>query len=264
MYEQTLVQAGLDEQQAIVYEALLKNGVLSAGAVHREVPLKRGLVYKVLDELVALGVAEKHQEAGKTILFSLTHPLALKELTEKREQVAKDAKMALEGVLPSLISDFNLVSGQPGVQFLEGEEGVWQVLQDTLQTKSVISTYADIEAVDKHIRVMNEKYAKKRDTLGIDKKVILLDTPYARERMKTYHRFVTDTKFIKLTTESFQSVIEIYDDKIAYITFGGDAMRGVIIQDKMIHTMHKALFEYVWAGAQGAQALSGDDTSSFA
>jgi sugar-specific transcriptional regulator TrmB len=249
MYEQTLVQAGLDEQQAIVYEALLKHGQLSAGATHKLVPLKRGLVYKVLDELVALGVAEKIQETGKVIVFGLTHPLTLKELAEKREQSAKDARMALEGVLPSLISDFNLVSGRPGVQFLEGEEGVWQVLMDTLQTKSVMYTYADVEAVDKHIRTLNERYAKKRDTLGIDKKVILLDTPYARERMKTYHRFVTDTRFIKLSTEPFQSVIEIYDDKIAYITFG-ENMRGVIIQDKAIHDMHQALFDFVWDRAQ--------------
>jgi len=249
MYEQTLIHAGLDEQQAIVYEVLLKYGVLSAGAVHKHVPFKRGLVYKVLDELVALGVAEKQQEEGKTILFGLTHPLTLKELTEKREQAAKDARMALEGVLPSLISDFNLVSGQPGVQFFEGEEGVWEVLKDTLRAKGVMYTYADVGAVDKHIRSMNEKYAKKRDALGIDKKVILLDTPYARERMKTYHRFVTDTKFIKLATEPFQSIIEIYDDKIAYITFG-ESLRGVIIQDKAIHDMHKALFEYVWERAQ--------------
>lgn len=249
MYEQTLVQAGLDKEQAIVYEVLLKGGQLSAGAAHKLTPLKRGLVYKVLDELVAIGLVEKRQEAGKVTQFVVAHPLTLKELAEKREQEAKDAKMALEGVLPSLVSDFNLVSGKPGVRFLEGEEGVWEVLMDTLHTKKEMYTYADIEVVDKNVREMNERYAKKRDALGIEKKVILLDTPYARERMKTYHRFVTDTRFIKLATEPFQSIIEIYDDKIAYITFG-EAMRGVIVQDQAIHDMHRALFEYTWSMAQ--------------
>jgi sugar-specific transcriptional regulator TrmB len=253
MYEQTLIQSGLDKEQALLYEVLLKNGRLSAGAAHKLVPLKRGLVYKVLDELAELGLVEKKQEEGKMFQFSVTHPLTLKELAEKREQEAKDAKMALEGVLPSLVSDFNLVSGKPGVRFLEGEDGVWEILTDTLQTKGVMYTYADIEAVDSHIREMNERYAKKRDALNIEKKVILLDTPYARERMKTYHRFVTDTRFIKLDAEPFQSIIEIYDDKIAYITFG-ESMRGVIIQDKAIHSMHRALFDYAWSTAQPLQS----------
>ena len=246
MYEQTLIQSGLDTNQALVYEILLKEGILSAGEVHKKTPLKRGLVYKVLDELVALEVIEKKQEANKVMMFVLAHPLKLKDLAEKKEQEAKDAKMALDGVLPSLISEFNLSSDKPGIRFYEGESGVWEVLQDSLRAKGEVYTYADMEAVDMYIKDMNERYAKKRDALGIEKKVILLDTPYARERMKTYHRFVTDTKFIKITASPFQSVMEIYDDKIAYVTFGKETMMGVIIQDKSIYTMHKVLFEAMW------------------
>ena len=247
MYEQTLVQAGLDEQQAVVYEALLKQGQLSAGAVHKQVPLKRGLVYKVLDELVALGVAEKIQETGKVIVFGLTHPLTLKELAEKREHEAKDARMALEGVLPSLISDFNLASGQPDVQFFEGIDGVWEVLKDSLTTKTEIYSYADIETIARNIEAINQKYVSRRERLGINKKGIILDTPFTREYLKSYHKLVTDVKFIKLEdTKPFQSIMQIYDDKISYITLSAEKKIGVIIYDKNLYLMHKYLFEYLW------------------
>jgi sugar-specific transcriptional regulator TrmB len=250
MYEQTLVQSGLDREQAIIYEVLLKHGQLSAGAVHKLTPLKRGLVYKVLDELTALGLIEKQQEAGKVIQFAVTHPLTLKELAEKREQEAKDAKMALEGVLPSLVSDFNLVSGQPGVQFFEGPEGVWEVLRDSLHAKKEVYTYADIEAVDKHIREINERYVKARNKLGLDKKLLLLDTPYARERMRSFYKLTTDTRFIKIQAEPFQSLMEIYDESISYVTFAEERMIGVIIHDPAIASMHRSLFEYMWASAE--------------
>lgn len=258
MYEQTLTRAGLDEQQALVYEILLKEGILSAGEIHKRTPFKRGLVYKVLDELTALSVIEKKQETGKVTLFTLAHPLKLKDMAEKKEREAKDAKMALDGVLPAMISDFNLYSGKPGVRFYEGKEGVWEVLEDSLRTKGEMYTYTDMEAIDTHIRDINEKYAKKRDALGIEKKVILLDTPYARERMKTYHRFVTNTRFIAIESAPFQSALEIYDDKVAYITFHKEMMMGVIIQDASINAMHRSLFEYAWKTAQSIGPVSAD------
>jgi sugar-specific transcriptional regulator TrmB len=247
MYEQTLIQSGLDKEQALVYEALLKHGQMSAGAVHKVVPLKRGLVYKVLDELAALGLAEKKQEAGKVTQFMLAHPLTLKELAEKREQEAKDAKMALEGVLPSLVSDFNLVSGKPGVQFFEGLDGVQTVLNDSLTAKGEIYSYADIETIAKNIEDINRRYVARRERLGINKKGIILDTPFTREYLKEYHRLVTDVKFIKLDGAApFQSIMQMYDGKISYITLAEDAKIGVIIEDQYLYTMHKYLFEYLW------------------
>lgn len=247
MYEQTLQQSGLDADQALVYETLLQGGVMTAGAVHKKVPLKRGLTYKILDELAELGLIEKKKEEGKKIVFQAKHPLELKELIEKREREAKDARMALEGVLPSLISDFNMVSGKPGVSVFEGERGIWQVLNDSLTTKGEIYSYADIETIAKNIDEINRKYVARRERLGINKKGIILDTPFAREYLKSYHKMVTDVKFIQLeNVVPFQSIMQIYDGKISYITLAREKKIGVIIQDEHLYQMHKYLFEYLW------------------
>lgn len=252
-YQETLRQAGLTEAQATVYGLLLAQGSQRAGSIAKKTALKRGLTYKALDELVELGIAKKQEDEGKVALFVPEHPAKLRGLIETRTKRLKDAELLLDGLLPSLVSEYNLVSGTPGVLVYEGKEGIEKVLNDSLTSKTVIYTYADIEPIVKHIDAINRRYATKRDKLGLDKKAILLDTPFARGYMKDYHKLSTDIRLISLEkVPPFQSAMEIYDNKVAYITFAEDKMMGVIIHDPYLYQMHKYLFEYAWEAASGA------------
>ena len=127
MYEKTLEQIGLSPNQAAIYEILIKNGPLSAGKIAQKSPLKRGLVYKILEELAAMNIVEKLEEPKKVAVFRANHPLKLKDLAENKEQKARDSIKILESLLPSLTSDFNLISGRPGVKFYEGKEGIIKI-----------------------------------------------------------------------------------------------------------------------------------------
>lgn len=250
-HTQTLKKAGLSESQAIVYEALLSLGEERAGSLAKQLPLKRTLIYRVLEDLKGLGLIEKDEQPGAVAVFSPKHPSSLRTLIETREQEAREAQEVLGGLLPSLTSQFNLRSGAPGVLVYEGKEGIEKVLSDSLNSKTEILTYADIEPIVKYIDVINRRYASRRDKLGIDKRALLLDTPFAREYMGDYHRLSTDVKLITLENVSpFQSAMEIYDDRVAYITFAPDKMMGVIIHDPYLYEMHKYLFEYAWKMAQ--------------
>ncbi len=245
-YFQTLTQAGLEADQAHVYEALLQNGPLTAGRIHQRTPLKRGLVYKVLEELQALGLVTKKDALGKVAIFEPAHPLKLKELAETKEKQAKQAQGALEGVLPQLTSQFNLASGKPGVRFFEGRDGIWEVLKDSLTAKGEIYSYADIESIVKYINEINQKYVATRERLKIQKKGIVLDTPFNRKYLSDYHTTVTDVKLISYNSPAFESVMQIYDNKVSYITLSPDKMIGVIIDDPRIYQLHKWLFEWSW------------------
>lgn len=264
-YQEMLKQAGLTDAQAEVYEVLLRHGEQTAGSLTKKTSLKRGLVYKVLDDLVGLGLAAKQEELGKVAHFFPKHPAVLRELVNRRQKTLKDAELVLDGLLPSLVSEYNLVSGSPGVLIYEGKEGIEKVLNDSLTSKTIVYTYADIEPIVKHIDAINRRYADKRDKLGIDKKAILLDTPFARKYMQDYHRLSTDIRLIALeNVPPFQSAMEIYDNKVAYITFAEDKMLGVIIHDPYLYQMHKYLFEYTWNQARaldGTVTISASETS---
>lgn len=250
MYEQSLIQAGLSYAQAIVYEALIKNGSMPAGKLTKKTPFKRGLVYLALEELIKLDLVEKDEKDKKAAIFQVKHPTNLRNLAEKREQQAKDAKLALDGILPSIVSDFNLISGRPGVLFYEGEDGIKETLADSLASKTEIYTYADVEAVVKYADKINKDYVKKRNKLGLKKKVILLDSEFARKYMKTYYKDITSVRFIKHELYPFSALTEIYDGTTAYVTLEERNKIGVIIKNRSIYEMQKSLFEFVWDHAE--------------
>ena len=249
-YTEILQKAGLTEPQAVIFEALIKEKDAKAGKLAKLLPLKRGLIYKSLEDLVALGLVEKEEKPGEIARFRPKHPAMLREVAEKRTQAMKEAEAALAGVLPALVSQYNLGSGTPGVLVYEGEEGIEKVLDDSLQSKTEILTYADIEAIAKYIPKENEAYVKNREKFDITKRGIVLDTSFAREYLKGYHAFVTDTHFLKASTHSFESVMMMYDGKISYLTLSEEKKIGVIIADPQLYVLHKTLFEFLWKATE--------------
>lgn len=250
MYEQSLVQIGLNYAQSVVYETLLKNGPLKAAKIVQKTPYKRGLVYKTLEDLVKMELVEKREKPRKVAIFEVKHPLELKDFAEKKEQKARDAKLALEGMISSLVSEYNLTSGRPGVLFYEGVEGIKKTLEDSLSSKTEIYTYADIETVVKYADKINKDYVKKRNNLKIKKKVIMLDSPFTREYMKAYYRDITDVRLIDHDLYPFNALTEIYDGTTSYVTLEENSKIGVIIKNESIYKMQKSLFEFIWNKAK--------------
>lgn len=250
-----LIHSGLQKNEAIVYELLLKNGPMRAGAIAKQVTLKRGLVYKVLEDLAREDLVEKKEAPREVAVFYPKHPLNLKDLAERREQKARDAKLALEGVLPSIVSDFNLISGRPGVEFYEGLEGVKRVLDDTLTSHEEICAYSDIEAIDKYIPEMNKKYAERRKQLFVKKRGIVIDTPFTRDFLRGYYSKITENRFIQKGRFPFGALFQIYDEKVVYVTLEKDNFMGFILHNKAIYQMHRALYEDAWAHAKTLDQL---------
>ena len=248
-YLQTLVAAGLEPDQAQVYEILLKSGPLKAGKIAQKSPLKRGLVYKILDELVSLGLVIKNEPSGKVATFEPAHPLKIKEFAESREAKLKTAQLALDGIIGQLTSDYNLTLGKPGIQFYEGKEGVSRVANDSLGSKTEILSYLDNEAINKYIPDINKDYIQKRNRMKIAKRMIAVNSQYVRDRAKQFNKSTTQIRVIE-KGYPFATVMQIYDGKVSYITLDNKKMVGVIIADPHIYQMHKILFDFTWTHAK--------------
>lgn len=244
---------GLNRGQAGVYEALLRGGAMRAGDAAKKIGRGRAIVYRDLRELQTRGLVDRVDDAGEVSVFAAKHPSALEGVMAEEEKRVRANRALLESALPALSSEFSLASGKPGVRFFEGKEGVERVLDDSLRVSGgePIFTYADIEAVEKNIRAINDRYVKKRERLKIKKKALILDTPFAREFMKTYYTKVTDTRLIPPAEPvPFRSLMEVYDGKISYVTFEKERMIGVIVEDRAIYDMHRYLFESMWEKAE--------------
>lgn len=255
MYKDIFTSLGLSDNESTIYECLLKNGRSTVGEIIKKTPLKRGVAYNILSDLIKKDlVSEKkikiRKGKEKVSHFIPNHPEKLREYLKNKKSQLDKIENTLNANLPSLVSDFNLISGKPGVRFFEGIEGVKKVLEDSLTSKEIIYSYADLEAVVKYINKINQEYSKKRDALNIKKRVIFIDSPFTRDYLKNYHRETTFMKFINYKLYPFNSVMQIYDGKVSYITLSEASKIGVIIEDKNIYQMHKSLFEFAWLKAQ--------------
>lgn len=256
-YTKEITDTGLSKEQAIVYEVLLKLGESPASVIAKAVPsgttLSRPLVYKVLEELIGLDLATKSDETGKIARFTPKHPVAIaKVIDEQKERIERTKKQFLttSGKLSSL---FNLSVGKPGVQFYEGEDGVWEVLLDSLSATEEILTYADLEAIAKYIPALNAEYSTLREDKNVKKRGLVIDSPEARKFLKSYNGEVTHTKLISgaEANVAFQTIMQIYDNKVSYITLTDEYLMGIIISDQFIADTHKYLFESLWKCSSG-------------
>jgi sugar-specific transcriptional regulator TrmB len=243
-YISSLQLAGLTPEQAEIYQVLLKNGPLPAGKIHQKTPYKRGLVYKLLDSMVESGVVIKRTDLAKIAIFEPAHPLKLKELAETKEKEAKQAQSALTGIIDQMTSEYNLVSGKPGVQFFEGIEGVKKVAIDTLTSKTEILQYLDVETLEQSLPTESDYYTNKRISLKIKKRLLIRSSQFAQNLKLIDDDFSTHKYFN--TEKQLSAVIYIYDDKFAMVTLDKDRLMGVIITNPIIAQTEKELFEALW------------------
>jgi len=243
-----LAQIGLSEKEAEIYEIMLGMEKVPASMVLSQTNQKRTTVYSILEELAKKGLVEK-DESGAIIRFRARHPYALKEFMESQISNIKTASDKLDAVLPEFINVYQQSQNMPGVKFYEGLEGVKKVLDDSLTSKTEILVVADLEAINKYIKDINDEYVKQRKKKNIKKRILVLDSEYARNYFKTEYGAaeVTDIKFCPLKISPFRTGIQIYDNKISYITMTDSLLTATIVNDPYIYSMQAALFEFIWS-----------------
>ncbi len=262
IYTQTLTQAGISEQAAKLYEILVKHGALPASSAARIAGISRTIAYHFLGELIDLGLVLRIEKKGKVITFEAAHPLTLKELGEKRIEQAKDAKTAIDGVVTKLISDFNIRSGKPGVQFFEGKEGVKNCLFDALDAKEEVRAYIDLKQVASSIPDISAEFTKLRARYKLRRKNLVADTTENRTLVLQYgHSDITEVRLFPMHEAPTHTLMQIYDNKVSYITLS-DPMVGVLIVDPHIASMQKTLFDALWNDAHAKTETAFIDTAN--
>lgn len=242
MLESQLTITGLTLAEAQVYEVLLDFPYLAAGRIIQMTDLKRGTVYNVLESLKIKGLVEELTEF-KVARFKAKHPAHIHELIDQKEGELKGLRQNLSG----LIERYSLTNLRPGVRTYDGISGMKKVLDDTLTSKTEILTYVDSDAVEKYTKTVNAEYVDKRLKAGVTKRIIALDTPFARAHFLKADSELTKVRFMPRQFDAFHRTgAQIYDGKVAYTTLTDQNIIGVIIEDKNIYEMHKALFGFNW------------------
>jgi sugar-specific transcriptional regulator TrmB len=249
MNEQLLTQIGLTADQAKVYRSLIGSGPVPARKIIQNTGLKRGLAYKVIDQLIDLGLVEKEEGAGKVTVFSPAHPERLKKLFREKEEAFQTIAASLVEDINRLASQYNLVAGKPGVQFYEGVGGMKEIYNDILATgQDFYLIRSNYEPTYKEEMLPTvENFIKKRVKKGIH--VVALtpkDEKYAeaskleeKDKEILFDRTWIDQKSYQAPVE-----IDIYANKVAMLSFGQELI-GTIIESPQIANAMRDLFLHI-------------------
>ncbi len=123
------------------------------------------------------------------------------------------------------------------------------MINDSLNSKETILQYIDNEAVNKFVPKENEDYVKKRIKLGIKKEMLSPDSDYAKEHARQINNELTEVRIAK-EIRNFGTVMQIYDNKISYLTLSENKKIGIIIEDQDIANMHKIFFRQAWENGE--------------
>jgi len=255
MYQEFLEKAGLSPDQAKIYELLVKNGPMPARKISLQSGMKRPYCYKIVDQLIALGLVEKIDK--KVNLFAPAHPDKVSDLIVKRQESLRIAEQSLKSVLGNLVSDYNLYSGKPNVRFYEGIAGVQALYDDViLEKKDILLIRSPFDDARPDLAKLVEKQLIKQVEVGIHTRAI---TPVVEDSLVTAlqhdnERLVTRCLVPK---EGFMipAQIMVYADKVALTSYG-EYLVTTIIQNRDIRETFSLIFEYMWSKAEsGSQTM---------
>ncbi len=244
-YLSVFERAGLSNKEAKIYEILIENGQLGVGKILKKITYKRGDTYNILYSLRDKGLIEQTVKSGK-IEFRPLDPNQLKTHIIDQKKRYSEAESLVDATLPDLSEMYKLTTEKPVVRFYSGKDGIKKIIDDSLRSHTPILTYLDPKAVDKYQKEANRRYVASRKKLKVSKKILVQDNQFNRQHFSDRSNNLTEVRYLKGDLPVHFTVMQIYDDKISYMTMRPNSAIGLIIDDKNIATMHRALFELNW------------------
>lgn len=227
---------GLNEKQALVYEACLELSSGSGQRIAEKAGLPKSTTYDVLKGLSKKGLVKFYLK-GKKRYFSANDPDILKDRAIKQQKI-------LENFLPDIQAIYNLAENKPKIRYYEGKQGVRVVMKEILKEAQELRSIGSAEDIFNKLSEYFPEFSQERAKRRIPNKVILRDSPKAKERQETGAKELREVKIIK-TSILFSSLIWIWGSKTAMVTLRNDLMV-VVIDSQELSDTFLALFEWMW------------------
>jgi predicted transcriptional regulator len=164
MFKEKLINVGLTDHEAIVYNFLLEKGPHTAARIFNLLGISRATIYNVLDSLIAKGLVSTLDTERKKIFIPESPTMLLKMIEEKKRKL-EDAQRALSDgeervreLIPDLLLLHQSIKDKPRMRFFEGLEGIKSLADEFFQTaRFTKEPIYEIFSEDELIK-LNEKF----------------------------------------------------------------------------------------------------------
>jgi len=251
MYKEQLQSLGLTGAQAEIYDFLSQTGPSTASKIAKHTSIKRSMVYVVLEELVSEKLVIKNEQL-KVARFRIGNPTHIKELLTKKATEFERATQAYQAIEHPLIQQFEVQSGQPGVRFFVGIEGLKALYKD-LNKSGVTEIYlvrSNQQPEEAMFEVIKEQVAH-QIRQGI--KVYVVNSSGDADLSIYIERDAaqnTERRIIAKETFQNPAQILIYGNKVGFTTYRSP-MITTLIENEDIATTILSLYRYLWKQSVG-------------
>ena len=234
-----LENLGLNQKEAKVYLATLELGETTVLEIAKRSGLKRASLYPIIEDLVLQELIHKVIK-GKKSKFIATDPEELEKIIRQRNRI-------LEETLPDLKAlSFKQGRRKPRVRFYEGKEGIKIFCDDTLKDKKEIKAFSDVRKAYEVMGPLADEYVKERTELGIPIKIIVRDDFWGKNHQKRDKSSLRETRLIPKEEFPFEMEVNIYGDKVSFISYNKQNLAVVIIESAEIARSMESIFSLSW------------------
>lgn len=226
-----LMQIGFTKNEAIVFEALVHYGEISASELSKKVSIDRSVTYNILDNLVLKGFVSHISKNGKKRFFVKKAESLLIPLQEKLF-IATDLMKTVEEKQKILaqVTDVSIHEGKDALKILDSE---W-IKAKKIYALNVVGK-AD-QLIPYHMAQIRHKAHKKTEAK------VIVSSAEGKEAMKLY-----GIKPKVIPKKYWNNVpVVIHEDIVLITTFEKDKPLSIRIQNKNIADAFRKDFELIW------------------
>lgn len=231
-----LTNIGLTEKEAKVYLALLELGTKVVSEISQKARINRVTTYDILEKLKEKGLISSFTKA-KVKYFTATDPEMI------ASNYAQKTK-ALESSLPEL-KRLRGETVHPRIQYFEGLQGIKSIYEDTLTAKTEILNFSNSAEIRKYWPTYDKDYVAKRAQKKIHLKGLIPDDDAGKLVKSQDTIYNREMRLLPKDKYTFTNEINIYDNKVAIISFA-DELIGMIIESHEIADTQRTIFQMCW------------------
>lgn len=240
---QILKLSKISDKHRKIYENLLKSGSQSASKIALKNGLKRGITYKILDDLVKIGLISEEKLKSK-VFYSPNSPKILEEITQNKLTEIENDKDSLTRTISNFSNLYNTLEGKPNIQFLIGAEGLKTIYKDIIFEKTDIKIFrSNKDDIDSEIKPLIENQIEKQVENNINTKLIspIKTTEESDKKRKTTRRIISEDKY------HLPAQIILYGKNKVAITSFDKYMISTLIESDSIKETFEQIFEIMWS-----------------
>jgi len=247
IYE-ALRQLGLTEGEAQLYVVSLEIGPHPLGQLATKLGISRPNIYKLIKGLENKGLAAL-PAGGKLKRFSVASPTFVADLLEKKLERDKKTKQNLASLLPDLLSKYQRGDLPSHVRIYQGRGqyigaffGMLDEGKDGLDFFGNVDDFLNLIDLDDQ-----REYLKERVKRGLTSRTLTLAGPNA-DRIAVEDRENMRETRILTGMNPFKASFHFFADKVIF--WQPENLLAIRIEDDVIATMMKSVFDYLWFQAE--------------